>query len=89
MSTTYANAETGELSSVSDIKLQAAEAAQALVGAIWSEVCSEYNLAPLSALGVAKNIANAVLAGAVKEAVDILAEPFKPQQRKLPGMTEE
>lgn len=81
MSAVFADPETGELM---DVKGRATDAAQQLVEAVWKETADAYNLAPLTALAVAQKIANAVLAGAVKEHADILAEPFRPQQSRLP-----
>lgn len=81
MSATYADSQTGE---IQDTKSAATEAAQQLVEAVWRETADAYNLAPLTALAVAQKIANAVLSGAVKEHADILAEPFKPQQTRMP-----
>jgi hypothetical protein len=81
MSTVFADRETGE---IQDVKATATEAATALLEEVWRDTSAAYNLAPLTALAVAQKIANAVLAGAVKEHADILAEPFKPQQTRMP-----
>lgn len=80
MSVGYADIQAGEFT---DTKPAAAEAAQQLVEAIWRETTEAYDLTPLTALAIAQTIANAVLAGAVKERADILAEPFKPQLTRM------
>ena len=85
MSTISVDAETGE---IRDVKAHAAEAAQQLVETVWRDVAEEYHVGPLTALAVAQKISNAVLAGAIKEHAEILAEPFKPQQTRLPGIAE-
>lgn len=69
-----------------DPKFEATEAATALLELIWREVGEQYHVGPLTALGIAQKISNAILAGAIEEHADILAEPFKPQQRRLPGV---
>ena len=84
--TTYADPETGELSDDRPIKDIAVEAATRLVDEIWGETQRNYDIMPLTALKISEKIVNAVLAGAVKEHVEILAEPLKPRQTKLPGV---
>ena len=81
MSTIFADAETGE---IQDVKSSAVQGAQKLIESIWRETADSYDLAPLTALTLAQKIVNAVLAAAVKEHAEILAEPFRPQQTKLP-----
>jgi hypothetical protein len=82
--TIFADAHTGEISE--SVKAEAAEFAQRLVDEVWEETQQQYNVSQLTALHITSKVVNAVLSGAVKEHVDILAEPLKPRQAALGGM---
>ncbi len=82
--TIFADPGTGEVLDQEGIKNDATDLAARLVETVWGEVQQQYNLGPLPALAVAQKIANAVLAGAVKEHADILSEPYKANQTRMP-----